>query len=307
MGLEINTWRDPYDAGFSPTTPRKIELNPGVTVLVGCNGAGKTTLLRNIEEEAKINKIPCHLYDNIADGGTSDVFGMLTDSFTSFECDDKTLGATMFSSSEGEVIKLNIGRQSTLYKEFLQTGLFKDRRTRLSLLFTKDEDKKDVATNVRILLFDATDSGLSIDAVCEIKKLFSFILDDAKELGVELYILISANEYEMARGENCFDVNKGQYLQFSDYEDYRAFILNSRKLKEKRLEKQQVWFEKQKLKEAEKFEKLKVSVYQNIEKIKAKYTLSNNDMSYRGKYLIEDEMEKLKRFAREAKYNTFKV
>lgn len=47
--MKVKTWRDPYDAGFSPTRSKEIELKPGLTVLVGCNGAGKTTLLLNIK------------------------------------------------------------------------------------------------------------------------------------------------------------------------------------------------------------------------------------------------------------------
>ena len=42
---EIKTWRDPYCEGWSICRPRQIELQLGLTVLVGCNGAGKTTFL----------------------------------------------------------------------------------------------------------------------------------------------------------------------------------------------------------------------------------------------------------------------
>ena len=47
-------------------------------------------------------------------------------------------------------------------------------------------------------------------------------------------IVVSANEYEMARGENCFDVYNGKYIKFKDYEEYRQFILDSKEIKEKR-------------------------------------------------------------------------
>jgi len=50
-------------------------------------------------------------------------------------------------------------------------------------------------------------------------------------------IVISANEYELANGEQCFDVNLGKYLTFDDYESYKKFILKSRKLKDKRYDK----------------------------------------------------------------------
>lgn len=37
----INTWRDPYDEGFSTCRSRQITIHSGLTVLVGCNGSGK--------------------------------------------------------------------------------------------------------------------------------------------------------------------------------------------------------------------------------------------------------------------------
>ena len=67
--ITINTWRDPYDAGFTTTKPKQVSFQPGLTVLVGCNGAGKSTLLMNIKEEVAEQKLPCHSYDNLVDGG----------------------------------------------------------------------------------------------------------------------------------------------------------------------------------------------------------------------------------------------
>lgn len=69
MSRIIKTWRDPYDEGFTPTRPKQIEIQPGLTVLVGCNGAGKTTLLRNIENQLRTENIPYNYYDNLHDGG----------------------------------------------------------------------------------------------------------------------------------------------------------------------------------------------------------------------------------------------
>lgn len=73
MSRIINTWRDPYDAGFSTCRKKQIEINPGVTVLVGCNGSGKTTLLHNIKECVKKENIPVFYYDNEKDGGRNSI------------------------------------------------------------------------------------------------------------------------------------------------------------------------------------------------------------------------------------------
>ncbi len=53
MSRKIKTWRDPYGEGFNTCKKREIEIEPGLTVLVGCNGAGKTTMLHNVAEELK--------------------------------------------------------------------------------------------------------------------------------------------------------------------------------------------------------------------------------------------------------------
>ena len=53
----------------------------------------------------------------------------------------------------------------------------------------------------------------------------------------DIYIVIAANEYELARGERCLDVTTLSHLTFPDYEAYRKFILASRKKKDKRYER----------------------------------------------------------------------
>lgn len=87
-------------------------------------------------------------------------------------------------------------------------------------------------------MFDAIDSGLSVDNVVDIKmNLFDLVIKDAEESGLDVYIIISANEYELARNSSCFDVNSGKYIEFNSYEDFRKFILSSRKKKDKRIER----------------------------------------------------------------------
>ena len=293
----IKTWRDPYDSGFNTTNPKEIELNKGLTVLVGCNGAGKTTLLMNIKEHCKNSKIPCHFYNNLRDGGhhmDSMISGM-----ADLPCDNMSLAASMWTASEGEAIKLNIGRQSTMYKEFLSTGYFKNRSYRFSKLFSDKKEDKSTETNMRVLLFDATDSGLSIDNICEIKVLFESILADAGESGLELYIIISANEYELCREADCFDVNKGRYIRFKDYEDYRKFILTSRRNKEKRIEKQIAWREKRLDKEKEQYRNLKAKNEAKIAEIKNQ---GEDNLNWRDRDRISNLEREITEFVRQARF-----
>lgn len=101
--------------------------------------------------------------------------------------------------------------------------------------------KKEITSNERWVLIDAIDSGLSIDNIEEIKKLFELMEEDAKANGKELYIVVSANSYEVVRNSNGYDVNKSEYVTFKDYEDYRKFVLRSRKQKDKRYEKKEMF------------------------------------------------------------------
>lgn len=260
--LTIKTWRDPYDSGFSTTTPKEISLNNGLTVLIGCNGAGKTTLLQNIEEECKSAKIPVKMYNNLYDGGSS-AFSRAMGS------GEYSLGADLFSSSEGESIKINLGIFSTGIRAFLTDGRYSRKGDRMEALAKAlGREDKPATTQQRVLLFDAIDSGLSVDAVAEVRGLFDDILADAKKMGMELYIIASANEYELARNAQCFDVNAGKYVDIPDYEAYRTFVINSRKRKDKRCERAEAWLEKRRAKREAKIAPLQAQIDELEEKKK---------------------------------------
>lgn len=226
----INTWRDPYDLGFSTCRLKQIAIKPGLTVLVGCNGAGKTTLLKNIQSELKKENIPCYLFDNLHDGGANSRNSAAYD-------EDWAFVATSMCSSEGENINMNIGSLAKKLKEFMVTGRISDRFTRIGDAFDRFSGKKEYKvpeTKERWLLLDAIDSGFSIDNVIEAKDFFKMVINDFANYGYELYIVASANEYELANGEDCFDVMNGKYVQFKNYDDFKKFILRSREKKDKR-------------------------------------------------------------------------
>lgn len=270
--LTIKTWRDPYNSGFSPTKPTSIQIKTGLSVLVGCNGAGKTTLLQNIKEEIKKQNIPYLYYNNLTDGGSNSIQSALN--FNNME-----LCIDLCNSSEGEAIKINLGQASTKIKRFLEDGFYDTRSNRLARLFNKSEEKQEIS-NKRVLLFDAVDSGLSVDSIIEVKSMFDAILKDAKQIDIETYIIISANEYELARHSNCFDVNKGRYIKFKDYEAYRAFIIKSRENKEKRIEKQKIWFENKRKREEEALAKRKAKYEPLINQIKDKAAEENRSLNW---------------------------
>ena len=209
MSKIFNIDREPYNEGVQLYEKDSIEIFPGVTVLVGCNGAGKTTLLRSIEEQLEKENKPVFYYDNKTDGGEKAKGQALLQN-------NITLVATLVTSSEGEEIITNVGTLARTLGKFAKTNA----------------SEKEL-----FILLDAIDSGLSIDNIIAIKEhLFKTVIKYNPDKDV--YIIVSANSYEMAREEDCFDVCKGEYCMFNNYMSYAEFIIKSAKAKEQRYPKE---------------------------------------------------------------------
>ena len=226
---DIKTWRNPYDCGFSTTRLKNIIIKSGITILVGCNGAGKTTLIKNITEQLKKENTPYYVFDNLYSGGKKSISKMV-------DSNNIEKAALMLSSSEGENIANNICDILEKARCFIKTGDSDVYKTNKILKFLKNinQDEEPIISNERWFLFDAIDSGYSIDNIVEFKEILNLMILDSKKMNKDLYIIISANSYEMANNENCFDVMSGKYIRFKDYNEYKKFIIKTRKRKEKR-------------------------------------------------------------------------
>ncbi len=229
MSRKFTLERDYYEEGVNLYKKKTVTINQGVTVLVGCNGIGKTTFLHQIRDRLKKSGIPYIEYDNLHDGGKEAI------SKASF-CSDFRFISMAVQSSEGENIIMNIENLALELGQFVKTGKTKEKNPFTKALKSLDRDivkEEREIIQERWILLDAVDSGLSVDNIVDIKEsLFKTILE--YNYGNEIYIIISANEYEMARGEQCFDVYNGKYVTFKDYEEYRAMVLDSKKWKEER-------------------------------------------------------------------------
>lgn len=179
---------------------RYVQFNEGFTVLVGCNGSGKTTMLAQIAKYCDKEKIKYLEYDNLNNGGK--------DAMQSFHNFDEMSEFTQYLiSSEGERISQNICRIAR----------------NIGRLVSRAMPKEKV-----VILFDAVDSGLSIDGIMDIKKhLIHFACNDAKKRGVEIYFIVAANSYELASNEDCLCVRNGKHRIFKSYNSYKSEILRS--------------------------------------------------------------------------------
>ena len=234
MSRKFQLERDCYDEGFNLYKKKIIEIKSGVTVLVGCNGIGKTTLLKQIRDKLKENKIPYIMFDNLRDGGSKAI------SEASFYSDFVFM-ANAIQSSEGENIVMNLEKLAARLGEFVENGEDPNEKKFNKLVKAiKEINGEDIVEseiiNERWILLDAVDSGLSVDNIVDLKEqLFKTILE--YNYGNEVYIIVSANEYEMVRNEQCFDVYNGKYINIKDYEEYRNLVLQSKEWKYQRSQK----------------------------------------------------------------------
>lgn len=233
MQREFKIDRDAYDDGCKIFNRVTHKINSGITFLVGCNGYGKTTFLNSVLEDLTTNDIPFIFHNNL---------GLETNSFGKLAYRGKMDEAMLhLVSSEGENILNNLYPIFKNFTEFIEEGKnTKDLESERFLKALGDYDEssvKKVETNERWILIDAVDSGLSIDAIIDFKALLSAMVDLAKKKGKDLFIVCTANSYELITGHNCYDAVKAKELTFDNYMDYKKFIIDTRKTKDKRYEK----------------------------------------------------------------------
>ena len=178
----------------------QINFESGTYIIVGRNGVGKTTLLHSIKDQCKKQKIPVYHYDNYTEGGTMQLSWDLEIG------DTESFKAAAFAS-EGERIFHNLGKIMQKIGSFIRTN---------------GENENGI-----VIMLDAFDSGLDIDGLRQLQYVCNIIHNDCPKA----LILITANNYALVKGMNCYDVRENKFIQFSSYEEYEEFILKQYKFK----------------------------------------------------------------------------
>lgn len=197
--------QDYYGLGYDMYKKDFITINSGLTVLSGCNGSGKTTLMHQIKEELSKQNIPFISYNDVKNGRNDAM-----DVALNVNRDLKLL-ANLATSSEGEQLYQNVG---TFAKKIGQA-------VRKCVL----DNQKEL-----FIFLDASDSGLSVDRVLELKDFTTMVIDDAKRSHIDCYFVMSANEFELCKGE-CFSLPDMEYKHYDDYELWKDSIIASREYK----------------------------------------------------------------------------
>lgn len=203
--LKIPVVKDYYDEGEQLFLYESLELDKGITILVGCNGSGKTTLIHQLQQFATKNNIFWFSYDDVVHGRNAAMQIML-------EEDIDQLGQ-LYMSSEGERVNKNFSNRMYKFGKFVKDS----------------GDAKDY-----IFTIDGYDSGTSIDMIDDLIAFFNMLLEDFKERDKNLYIVMSTNQYEPCIENRCLDVTTGGIIEFRNYNEYREFILKSSKFRDNR-------------------------------------------------------------------------
>ena len=189
-----------------------LKLKPGVTNLIGCNGYGKSTLLHTIKRWAEQNNIPVFHWNDRIDGQQYLQKNALREGGKK----NTEIVMSLMLSSEGESIEIAFDYMADRIFKVLNEALL--------------AQQKDV-----ILLFDAIDSGSSINTIRSFKNIFNILIDRTKEKNTNLYIITTSNTYEMTIETNNLDTCKLTYIPgFSSYEAFSDFIMKTFEIKQSR-------------------------------------------------------------------------
>lgn len=165
--------------------PKEIEIETGVTVLIGPNGIGKTYSLQSLQEWLEQNDKDV-LNIDIYSEGHSYADELLNSGSM------RNLAKRVVASEGQRVYDILIDKYAPKLGDFVKT--------------ISQRNKEGY------ILIDGCDSGVSIDLMLSIRYLFNFVLNDCKNSNINIYVIITSNSFELV-----YDYNSIWLPDFSKY------------------------------------------------------------------------------------------
>lgn len=172
---------------------KTIEINKGITVLTGPNGSGKTFACSQIEEYLKDNDKKFYSTD-VYNEGKSISQRYLEDG------DMKSLAKYTVASEGQRVFDTFVDNHVTNIGEYIR-------------LLIEDNIKEGY------IIIDGIDSGVSIDLLMSIRAFFDMVLSDCEEQGIEIYIIVTSNSYELIPHYDCIWIPTMEHYKRGDEAD----------------------------------------------------------------------------------------
>ena len=171
-----------------------------LTIVVGHNGYGKSSYISGLESHLKRKGIEYIKWSDSANGRTNGMNQFLW-------AGDNEGVASMAFHSEGQAMMASFSRIC-----IRECG----RKAKLA----KDGKLKEL-----FVIIDQLDSGLDVYWINDLKRLFKkSIIPNMNKYGVTVYVVMTANSYELAKGEHCFDPVTRRGIIFNSYTEYYDYI-----------------------------------------------------------------------------------
>lgn len=180
--------------------PCRFEFEPGITVLVGANGAGKTTLMKRLHKALQDEGTP------VTSLRKDNVDKIIESQYALANNVDAMISHLQNSRlSEGQAVKNSFS--------FLIATI----RAAMHM---------DAETDERWAIIDGMDSSQSIDQLKEMAEFLDLIEEDAPE-NIKPYIIVTTNNFEIAKNRRCLCVNENKTIFPKTYRDFSAAVMRS--------------------------------------------------------------------------------
>lgn len=218
----FNIKREPYEEGQKIFNKNQFEIGDNsIVCFVGCNGSGKSSLVNEIIDNLKNEK---------ATNLQKEVYKFNFGNTPKFN--DK-LAYILFNKNSENNGSMQDHFFNSMELNYMSTGEGILRRNGRALQVIGQYIREHRDTELYIF-FDDCDAGTSIDAINDIKPVFSFIINDCLKRNINCHIILTANSFEMCKDLDCIDVQTFKHKHFKTYDSFKKFVLKSREKKNKR-------------------------------------------------------------------------